>query len=348
MTFLTSDGNVYALSPPWNSPHPNSKAGEINFPEPISEISAGSYHVVALSEMGRVYTFHHTDAEVQRVTFSFQTIDYYPGFLRPDEFGKVGGDIGLVRKVVGGGKRSAALISGVGIVIWNSYNQGTGSRQAATYQAGEHIISGTNYLENPPRDLPAETLNELQRHRDIGQVLDFAMEEDYLLFVTTRGKVYAVMGLDNTREPIRPPFQLHKFSSSEGNSITRVTCGFRDFAVFNKDGLVHMGVKDMVYDAASGKKEPQPPENPDFTGHKVVDIAFGKFHGLALTDKGEVLAWGCQYDVRCCLGLGDNAALLRCGATPIRRGLVKLVNPAVVPFGNPIHGIGDFHSPPIF
>jgi hypothetical protein len=98
-----------------------------------------------------------------------------------------------------------------------------------------------------------------------------------------------------------------------------------------------MGNSDIIHNAADGKPEMQPLIRPDFSGYKIVDIAFGDYHGIALTDEGKVVTWGIESQGCGCLGHGKPVAgiVVRDGSN------TELPNPAVVSFGNPTDGIKD-------
>jgi len=331
-SFLTSDGHVYisgCLSREEDS------ATEIKFPEPISQLSSGRGHLIALSNKGRVYTCVLKSRGAQRVNFSVTANDSDPGCLTPDKISKVAEDIGWVKRVVGGWDRCAALISGIGIVVWRPTD--IRGSDPGPYTPGVGIINGTNYLDKPPKGISAEAWAEVQKHESIGQVVDFVLGEGYLVFFTTTGKVFAVLGFDQTA-----PVELVHFSSPEGQSpVNRISGNFRRFAVLNKEGVVRVGDVDIVRNNVEGKAEGvEPIGGLDFAGYKIVDIAFGDYHGLALTDDGKVLSWGTESQMCGCLGLGDR--LLGMGEGGLRHDNLEVAKPEVVSFRPPGEGMTFF------
>ncbi|PWW79460.1 hypothetical protein C7212DRAFT_26956, partial [Tuber magnatum] len=205
-SFLTSDGRVYISGRLGSELDPTA---EIEFPEPIFQLSSGRGHLIALSNKGRVYTCVNKSQGVQRVDFCVTVNDSDPGHLTPDKIGKVAEDIGWVKKVVGGWDRCAALISGIGIVVWEP--AGFSRSDPVCYRPSIRIMEGTDYLEKPPRGIPTEALADVQKHKSIGQVVDFVLGEGYLVFLTITGKVFAIPGFDRVA-----PVELVHFSSPEG------------------------------------------------------------------------------------------------------------------------------------
>ncbi|PUU80788.1 regulator of chromosome condensation 1/beta-lactamase-inhibitor protein II [Tuber borchii] len=339
-SFLTSDGHVYIagrLSDRLGGGEETPTA-EIKFPEPISQLSSGRDHLIALSNKGRVYTCIDKSQGAQRVKFSAMASDSDSGCLTPDKIGGVAEDIGWVKKVVGGWDRCAALISGIGIVVWRP----TDSREhiPGPYTPSVRVIRGTNYLDKPPKGISAEVLAGVQKHKSIGQVVDFTLGEGYLVFLTITGKVFAVSGFDQEFDQAAPVELVH-FSSPEGQPpVNRISGNFRRFAVLNKEGTVRVGDVDIVRNSAEGKTEGvKPIRRPDFASYKVVDIAFGDHHGLALTDEGEILSWGTESRMCGCLGLGDQ--LPGMGMVDGRFANLEVSKPKVVSFRPPGEDAGS-------
>lgn len=339
-SFLTSDGHVYIagrLSDRLGGE--DASAAEIKFPEPISQLSSGRDHLIALSSKGRVYTCIDKSRGAQHVNFSAVVSDSDSGYLTPDKIGRVAEDIGWVKKVVGGWDRCAALISGIGIVVWRPTD--TRDTNPGPYTPSVRVIRGTNYLDEPLKGIPAEALIEVQKHKSIGQVVDFTLGEGYLVFLTVTGKVFTVSEFDQEFDQAAPVELVH-FSSPEGQSpVNRISGNFRRFAVLNKEGAVRLGDVDIVRNSAEGKPEGvKPIGRPDFAGHKVVDIAFGDHHGLALTDEGEILSWGAESRMCGCLGLGDQLPGMG------ERGFADLevAEPKVVSFRPPGEGMTFFSA----
>jgi len=338
-SFLTSDGHVYIAGRLSNRHGEEPSAAEIKFPESISQLSSGRDHLIALSSKGQVYTCTDKSRGARRVKLSAMVSDSDSGYLTPDEIGRAAEDIGWVKKVVGGWDCCAALISGIGIVVWRP----TESREdiPGPYTPSVRVIRGTNYLDKPPKGIPAEALAEGQKHKSIGQVVDFTLGEGYLAFLTVTGKVFAVSGFDQEFDQAAPVELVH-FSSPEGQSpVNRISGNFRRFAVLNKEGVVRAGDVDIVRNNAAGKPEGvKPTGQPDFAGYKIVDIAFGDHHGLALTDEGEILSWGAESQMCGCLGLGDQLP----GMGEGRFANLEVAKPKVVSFRPPGEGMTFFSA----
>ena len=336
-SFLASDGHVYIAGrlSEYMGMEETSTA-EIKFPEPISQLSSGRDHLIALSSKGRVYTCTDKLQGAQRVTFSVMVSDSDSGYPTPDNIGRVTEDIWWVKKVVGGWDRCAALISGIGIVVWRPPD--TLDTEIGPYTPSLRVIRGTNYLDKPPKGIPAEALAEVQKHKSIGQVVDFTLGEGYLVFLTLTGRVFAVRFDQEFDQAV--PVELVHFSSPKGQSpVNRISGNFRRFAVLNKEGVVRLGDVDIVRNGVAGKtKRIKPIRRPDFSSYKIVDIAFGDHHGLALTDEGEILSWGAESQMCGCLGLGDQLPGMGKG----KFADLEVVKPKMVSFRPPGEGMTSF------
>lgn len=224
---------------------------------------------------------------------------------------------GTVEKVTAGWNHSAALVNGVGIVVWFpsrvSVNEGL---------IDGEIVPGTCYTDNSPK--PSTILeDDWEFAKEVGEVIGIMAGESYLLFLTKYGKVYAIRAQPDNVAGIRPT-QLLTFSAPEGeNPMTYISGNFRKFAVFNNSGLVYIGTQDIVNQALNSTtstglgvedEEPQMPIIiPSLQNRNIVAIAFGDYHSLSLTSEGKVLVWGTEPSRCGCLGLGPPEVARRKG-----------------------------------
>lgn len=320
----------------------------IKFPAPgvkVYQHSAGRQHLIVLSERGEVWYVSGANSEVP-VLCSFAELDIvlgYPGDTqrRP----------GTVSKVVAGWNVSGALVEGYGIAVWFGTQPGDG---------------GQFHVKDAP------FLSRLNAMEDADAVVDFAIGENYLMAVTASGKVYAANIEDIEQEELIAPMEMLNFEAPAGHPpINRVVGWFRKFALFNKDGLVHIvdDSKDLkvsrqlLYgdDAShglSGALEEMrtdavtPTEVPGLKEYTIVDVAFGDWHCLALTDTGKVLSWGRESGLCGCLGLGRPDVAEQKGLR-INNGYDGDLDTAqVVTFEHPYseneeQGDGMLHIPPL-
>jgi len=167
-------------------------------------------------------------------------------------------------------------------------------------------------------------LSGLDVVEDPDSVVDFAIGERFLMAATASGKVFAANMADIERNEPIAPMQMLNFEAPAGRRpINRVVGWFRKFALFNDDGLVH--IVDDVQDLQASRQHLEAAGGPRGLSHNlnemradattptmvagleaytIVDVAFGDWHYLALTDTGKVLSWGTESRTCGCLGLG--------------------------------------------
>ena len=272
------------------------------FPVPDTKVyqhSSGRQHLLALSERGEVWHISSANSEVP-LLITFAELDItlgYPGD-KPRQ-------PRTVSKVVAGWAASGVLVEGYGIAVWLCIRP----------QEGELYV----------KDVPF--LSRLSTIEDADAVVDFAIGENYLVAATASGKVFAANMGDIEREEPIAPMQMLNFEAPAGQSpINRVVGWFRKFALFNKNGLVHIfddqdletsrqhlaaaggprglsrTLNEMKTDAVA------PTAVAGLEEYNIVDVAFGDWHCLALTDTGKVLSWGRESSLCGCLGLGQSSA----------------------------------------
>jgi len=315
---LTASGSLYTwgtLSGLYRSyPHDSTsgeRAAKLKFPAAYSltnivEVSSGRSHVLGLSEEGRIWSW--TQEGLPGTLIKFIHVDTrtygssYYGARRAR---------GTVERVAAGWNHSAALVNGVGIVVWFPSPQGTPDEEG-TLVDGE-LVPGTCYIEGGPK--PSTISDEDWEYaKELGEVTSIMAGDSYLVFLTKTGKVYAVCAEPNIVAGTRP-VQLPHFSAPEGEKpMTYISGSFCKFAVFNSDGLVYIGTKDQVQgilDASVGRQgleieesQSKPTVIPSLQKRDIVAIAFGDYHFLALTVEGRVLSWGTESQMCGCLGHG--------------------------------------------
>ena len=210
-----------------------------------------------------------------------------------------------------GWNHSAALVNGVGIVIWFPSPQGAPDEEGILVD-GE-LVPGTCYIEGAPK--PSTISDEDWEYaKEVGEVTGIMAGDSYLVFLTASGKVYAVYAEPSMVAGMRP-VQLYHFSAPTGEKpMTYISGSFCKFAVFNSDGLIYIGTKYQVREVLDAQMETQGPEVeeiqnkpiiiPGLQKRGIVAIAFGDYHSLALTSEGKVLSWGTESQTCGCLGHG--------------------------------------------
>lgn len=289
------------------------QASKLEFPQAYSsskilEVSSGRDHVLGLSEEGRVWLWRWENRAGRYITFTNEEMrrygsNYY-GSSRTH---------GTVEKVAAGWNHSAVLINGIGIVVWFDKPNDFLDQNESFLVSGERV-PGTCYIEGTTK--PATICDEDWEYaKEVGEVTHIMAGDSYLVFLTKSGKVYAITAQPDMVGGIRP-VQLQHFTAPEGEKpMTYLSGAFTKFAVFNADGLVYIGTKDMVQQAlgvsTNGSSHTailedgvKPIVMPSLQKRGIVAIAFGDYHTLALTGEGKILTWGTE-SMKCgCLGLG--------------------------------------------
>ncbi|KAF8425147.1 regulator of chromosome condensation 1/beta-lactamase-inhibitor protein II [Tirmania nivea] len=317
-TVLTAFGSLYT----WGSlsgfsrPHlPDStsdgRATKLEFPAAhtstnIVEVSSGRSHVLGLSEEGRIWSWTREDLPGTFIKFIHVDTRTYGSTFYGTRRAR-----GTVERVAAGWNHSAALVNGVGIVVWFPSSEGTVDEEGVLVD-GE-LVPGTCYIEGTPK--PSTISDEDWNYsKEVGEVICIMAGDSYLVFLTKPGKVYAVWAQPNMVAGTRP-VQLYHFSAPAGEKpMTYISGSFCKFAVFNSDGLVYIGTKDQVQEILDASVERPSPELEEIQSKPtviprlqkcgIVAIAFGDYHSLALTAEGKVLSWGTEPEMCGCLGHG--------------------------------------------
>ncbi|KAI5811052.1 regulator of chromosome condensation 1/beta-lactamase-inhibitor protein II [Peziza echinospora] len=321
ITFLTASGRVYTHGQISeysfaNAAHlrPSMLQFPPNYESKIAQVSSGRSHILGLSDDGVILEW------AQNVLQSGTVIKFAQIETKSYPLGSnTGGGVhGTIKKVVAGWDHSVALVNGVGLVVWWETPNGQ-----TTMETDGEVVLGTSYTEQGGTD--QDELSE-----EVGEVLDFMAGASFLVFLTTSGKVFAM----DTRGPGSVtetyPTQLFNFSApADERPMSYISGSFNKFAVFNNDGLVYIGTKELVLDAIQKSRDGSAPQirpdgvladkfqpkiMPSLQKRNIVKIAFGDYHSLALTSDGKVLSWGTESRACGCLGQGPREIAIERGA----------------------------------
>lgn len=223
---------------------------------------------------------------------------------RPDSRGYEH-ELGKILSVRAGWSTSAAYVVGHGIVIG-----------APKLESVNDYIPGTASLEDSPNP-EGQTLDE-----KIGRVVEYVACEGFLVFLTESGDVYVSSLKENAIG--QPPVRLKAYSAPEGTpKMAHISGNFRNFAVFNTEGVVYLGDSDRMnsaletslVDAFTPRESNVAPQIiPELQNRSIIKIAFGDYHRLALTSHGTVLSWGTEPQGCGALGLGSRGDATSRGA----------------------------------
>ncbi|KAG9522713.1 hypothetical protein KCU93_g6928, partial [Aureobasidium melanogenum] len=289
--------NPTKLRYPAGLPHPNERFEPATA---IKQFSAGRRHILALSDAGYIWSWNHINMPALQVKFlNVDTI------VRENAGSSTRG---YVKKVVAGWAKSAALVVGAGIVVWEPLARGPRQPEGeedAVLVLETAICPGTDFQKH------AKSFEPSPASLKIGEVQNFICLENYILFNTHLGKVYAAKidwnaqskALDDVRE-------LPLGAEGETKFATDVQGSFRSFAIFTNDGTVYTGNQG---DHLQILFHPLPTDAtislnriPALQDSQVISIAFGDYHFHALHAPGYITSYGTEPQSCGCLGLGGH------------------------------------------
>ncbi|PNS19210.1 RCC1 repeat-containing protein [Sphaceloma murrayae] len=330
-TYLTSKGHLYTAGVIdgqriWgNPPRPQAASArpeKLRFPPgwtglaergdretAVGQFSAGRAHVLGLSDAGRIWSWW--DAARAGVMVKLLGIDL-------NERGHANGTP-LVKRVVAGWNKSAALVKGKGIVVWEPVDNSDEQEDTALVLESA-VVPQTGYERGSvsgPRRVDGTSPDE-----EIGEVLDFVVLEHCIIFNTHHGRVFAswigdgslTMGElleihPHVDEDGIPPSKDEEGKIAEADYVTDVQGTFRSFALFLKSGEVLNGTQDLVNDWKQdirSRTVTQFTRVPALQNTGVIKLAFGDYHFLALHKDGYITSYGTESQACGSLGLGGN------------------------------------------
>lgn len=269
----------------------------------IRQFSAGRAHVVGLSDAGNIWSWNNIDAlglEIKLLNVDLK------------ERGNANGR-SKVKKVVAGWNKSAALIEDVGIVLWDpvSRPENDPASDDAILILDFVTVPQTAHLKHRQRDI-----SHGADESSIGEVLNFIVLEDFVVFNTHLGRVFASrITWTDGEHSANTPIELHPHISQGDPSqatenllveddryVTDVQGSFRSFAVFTKLGQVLNATQDML-------RQNTPiafTRIPALQNAGVISLAFGDYHFLALHKDGYITSYGTESEGCGSLGLGGH------------------------------------------
>ncbi|KAI5816250.1 hypothetical protein BZA77DRAFT_368848 [Pyronema omphalodes] len=253
----------------------------------------------------------------------------------------------ICSKVVAGRNFSGALVDNHGLFLWLDSAQCSQPRLThPRHEDADISIRSVDILRIP---FFVDAFGDAS-HED--RVADFAIGEHLGMLVTSSGRVFA-LDLSHQQADHVLPMQLVNIVAPRGSpKIDRVEGKFRQFAVFNSNGLVYLLNDENIkgqFDRYIGHRSFDTSKiltgkaTPDFIeefifNHEIVDISFGDGHALALSDTGKVLTWGRDMGCSGALGHGVRQVAQEIGVRyELRDGILD--KPMPVDFGE-----GDFFA----
>ncbi|KAI9667284.1 MAG: hypothetical protein M1821_000098 [Bathelium mastoideum] len=285
----------------------------------IQQISAGRTHVLGLSDTGKIWSWSHRCLPGQQIKF------LHVGILEGECSQKYG--IGRVKKVVAGWNKSSALIEGVGILVWDAHrslSQVDGPQEQETdtlLVLDAAIVPGTSYERH--HKMSSETSNyrvdNPRTSEDIGEIMDYIMMKDYLIFLTQTGRVFASKGYWHTGGPNKSSRPV-EIRVPDNTRVTAINGYLRSFGLILANDDVLLATPDLDYlnklfEAYNGLKLPDGPNQPSarrlrrypcLQKRGVVSLTFGDEHWHALLRNGSILSGGIERETCGSLGLGGH------------------------------------------
>ena len=269
----------------------------------IKQFSAGRAHVLALSDSGRIWSWQDIQFPAWHVRF--------PN-IEVKEDGRSTGK-GVVKKVVAGWNKSAALIEGTGIVVWDVIQRRDRNAHEDTALVLQSVTVPRTNESKPNKRASRLPEAEVSRGNDlIGEVQNFIVLEHYLVFCTSKGRVFAAQILwTRDQQDIGQPFELPLSRSGEEDEsfAEDVQGSFRSFAVFTRSGNVLTSDElriERVLQTQTTDDSQICTRIPALQRRQVIQLAFGDYHFHALHSPGYITSYGTE--PQCCgaLGLGGH------------------------------------------
>jgi SCF-associated factor 1 len=196
-----------------------------------------------------------------------------------------------------GWRFGAAVIKGMGLLVWNSEVMEEDRRlirdsdtDSKTYGLLERNFKARRVIRTEEGNVESENLGDLE-------IIGLMVGDGFLIYLTQGGTVHRINivdeSFDNTNQPIS--FLLEKFTTVP--KLSYLSGSFFHFGLFNTTGTVLVGSIESLQETA-----PQIPQGLQNRG--VIALSWGDWHGLALCEDGSILSWGRELSRNGCLGLG--------------------------------------------
>ncbi len=289
----------HALSYPPGFPHPSDRYDSSTA---IKQFSCGRAHILGLTDSGWIWSWH--DAQSPSLRPLFVTHDRV-------EHGQKHGEGGVL-KVVAGWNKSAALVKGVGIVLWDPLRRPHDDTQFedAVLLLEDAIVPKTSFAQSSTAGRYRHALSDSQED-EVGEVRNFIVLEQLVVFNTHLGKAFVAEILWNdSNRMIGEPFQLPVSAdgTEETSFVTDVQGSFQSFGVFTSSGEVLTSKQERVLDLLHGQLDDKAlfTSIPALQRRNVVQLAFGDYHFHALHSDGRITSYGSEPQSCGALGLGGH------------------------------------------
>lgn len=269
----------------------------------IKQFSSGRGHILGLTDSGRIWSWQNIEHAALHIKFiQFDTA----------EIGRSSGE-GVVKKLVAGWNKSAALIEGTGIVLWEPLRReqdGTEIEDTALVLQSV-VVPKTGYIDAISRSDPQHRRGGNPGTELVGEVRNFIVLEEVVVFNTHLGKVFvAQIFWTNRGQMVGKPLELDLPTDESGEAAfaTDVQGSFHSFAVFTRSGAVLTSKQDQVLRFIRRKEDARPLFTliPALQKKNVIQLAFGDYHFHALHSDGYITSYGTEPQRCGALGLGGH------------------------------------------
>ncbi|CDO95294.1 unnamed protein product [Kluyveromyces dobzhanskii CBS 2104] len=204
-----------------------------------------------------------------------------------------------ILKISCGWNCNCIFIYGVGLVVWKSRDATLGYDGFAN--AHYKVIPGTGEVSGS------------------NKIVDFACGSDNaVLYITNEGEKLWLYS-NEIEKYIDLPIE---------GKMVKIQTSNNKLAVFTSEACFTVDIKDgeIVHNTLT-----QIEVAPDV---RIISLSFGDYHGIALSDKGDMYTWGLESEMCGCLGLGKPEAIVSSGAGTFERSRsVRVQKPTKVELG---------------
>jgi len=258
----------------------------LDFSEPITRIAVGRRSCLALGESGSLYVMDvdFTTSSLLRLT----SPDVVPDLPTKEH---------SVLHMAGGWVFSAAVIKGIGIMVWKSDVTPEERNKFVERQTTQpHMRERNARLVSRPEETQLDSV--MVHDPSVLDIIGLMVGDGYLVYLTERGTVHRANFDDSMFEPeAQGPtsFLFKKFVATP--KLSYLSGSFLHFGLFNTAGDVFIG-------NATTQEDTDPYIYEGLQRRGVIAIACGDWHALALCEDGSILSWGKELQRNGCLGMG--------------------------------------------
>ncbi|CAH6718855.1 hypothetical protein CLIB1444_01S16006 [[Candida] jaroonii] len=248
----------------------------------IISISSGRMHFIGLSDDNKLYTWDTGNVDLKGILLSF------PGLDNP-----------IISKIKSGWNLSSFYTKGK-LIVWFS-------RQPITEEQVQQndFSSKCNYwIINDPRN----------------EIIDWYLGPDFIIVLKKDGVWGKKVDVGHYYHNIEGHSSLEELTTlsgfnywlktynSNGTNIvySKITGGFKNFAIFTSDQRVLIGDSTFIDDEITSLEDLDDPKKPkEIPLDDIVEMEIGDYHYLALNSNSELFSWGLNSNNCGCLGIGD-------------------------------------------